>query len=91
MLNIYKYFWTLDLASSYHQIAMNEKDKNKTAFSTLYEHYEFNRMPFGLKNAPATFQQLMNAVLAGIQGMRSRIFRRHRDILRIKLTGATKD
>jgi len=40
-----KYFSTLDLASGYPQITMNEKDKNKIAFSTLCR--EFNRMPFG--------------------------------------------
>jgi hypothetical protein len=47
---------------------MNSEDAPKTAFSTSYDHYHFNRMPFGLKNALATFQRLMNQTLIGLQG-----------------------
>ncbi|CAK1583893.1 unnamed protein product [Parnassius mnemosyne] len=63
------YFSTIDLASGYHQIEIEEQDRQKTAFSTQNGHYEFLRMPFGLKTAPATFQRTMDSVLRGLQGI----------------------
>lgn len=58
-----QYFSTLDLASGFHQIELAKKDIHKTAFSVEGGHYEFLRMPFGLKNAPATFQRVMDNIL----------------------------
>ncbi|GJP78325.1 hypothetical protein CLOP_g8647, partial [Closterium sp. NIES-67] len=57
-----QYFTILDIKSAYYNIAVAEQDIPKTAFVTPTGLYEFTRMPFGLKNAPATWQRFIMGV-----------------------------
>lgn len=64
------YYTTLDLTSGFHQIEMDPRDIDKTAFTVDGSgHCEYLRMPFGLKNAPSTFQRVMDNVLQELQGI----------------------
>ncbi len=58
-----KYYTSIDLASEYWQVEVDEDSQDIIAFVISWELYQFNVMPFGLTNAPATFQRLMNYVL----------------------------
>jgi hypothetical protein len=62
-----KYFSTLDWLSGYYQISVDDTDIEKTAFSCKDGTYEFTKMPFGLINAPATFQRIVDDILGDLR------------------------
>jgi len=59
-------FTSLDLHAGYCQLAVAQRDRPKTAFTTRRGLFQFCRMPFGLCNAPSTFQRVMDCVLRGL-------------------------
>ena len=62
-----KWFSTLDMTSGYWQVQLDEQAKQKSAFIANGGLYAWRVMPFGLCNAPATFERLMDRVMAGLQ------------------------
>ena len=64
-----KLFSAFDMSACFPQIPMNEECKKYTAFSTLQFHFKYNRMHFGLQNAPATFQWMMDKAFLGLIGI----------------------
>lgn len=69
-----RYFSTIDLESGFHQIRIKESDREKTAFSVNGAKYEFNRMPFGLKNASSIFQRAIDDVLRSYIGKFAHVY-----------------
>lgn len=61
-------FSVIDSKSGFYQILVKEQSREKTAFVTPEGLYEFTVMPFGVKNAPATFQRVLNEVLKDLKG-----------------------
>jgi transposase InsO family protein len=91
-----KYFSSLDAASGYWQIPVAEEDVPKTAFICTEGLFEWQVMPFGLCNAPATYQRMMQSILGGFIWrfcvcyiddilVYSRSFEEHLDHLRLVL------
>ena len=68
------WFSTLDLASGYWQVRLSENAKPKTAFATHSGLFQFAVMPFGLCNAPATFERLMSQVMRGLHWKRCLVY-----------------
>ena len=61
-----RYFTLLDALKVYHQVEIEEADRDKTAFVSHKGLYQYKRLPFGLKNAPAQFQRLMDRIIGGL-------------------------
>lgn len=69
-----KYFTVLDLASGFHQIPLSQESRVKSAFSSDIGHWQYTKLPMGLKNSPPTFQRLMNNVLCNLIGLKCLVY-----------------
>jgi hypothetical protein len=64
LLSGMKFFTILDLKSGYWQLSMHPNSRKYTAFLSNFGKYSWNVMPFGLKNAPSTFQRMMDKIFS---------------------------
>ena len=69
-----RWFSTLDLAGGYWQVSLSPEARCKTAFATHSGLFQFKVMPFGLCNAPATFERLMDRILQGLRWSRCLVY-----------------
>lgn len=69
-----RFFSTLDLSQGFHQVEIEKDDREKTAFSTNFGHYQYKRCPFGLSTIPGFFQSLLNSILTGLQGIKCFVY-----------------
>ncbi|KAL4127018.1 hypothetical protein QTP88_011216 [Uroleucon formosanum] len=69
-----KYFSVLGLAQGFHQISLDKESRVKTAFSSDIGHWQYTKLPMGLKNSPPTFQRLMNNVLCNLIGFKCLVY-----------------
>lgn len=61
-----KWFTSLYMRSGFHQIRMKEADQHKSAFQTHHGYFEYKVIPYGVTGGPATFQRIMNSILASL-------------------------
>ena len=64
-----KYITTIDMQKGYYQIGMTEAAKEKSAFITPFGLFQYKVLPFGMCNAPATFQRIINFVIQDLEGV----------------------
>jgi transposase InsO family protein len=69
-----RYFSLLDFSMGFHQLPMDKDSREYTAFKTEDGLFHYKRMPFGLANAPSSFQKMINATLLGLRGVNLQIF-----------------
>jgi transposase InsO family protein len=69
-----KFFTAIDLAKGFWQLVLDEKSREKAAFTTIYGQFQYRRLPFGLSTAPGAFQKVLNSVLAGLNWVQCLVY-----------------